>query len=315
VSAPLRVAIIGLGVISRFYAAALEDGTGVPGARLSAVCDLDPARLEPYRGRVACLDSAASLLARDDVDAVVVAVPNDLHLPVCRDALLAGKAVCVEKPLATRLEDGEALVALSERLGVPLFTAFHRRYNHNVAALARRLAHHRPPRHLTVRYLERIEEHAGPDGWYLEPSRCGGGCVADNGPNAFDLARLLFGGEVELAAAEVVRDGRGVDVRASIELLAGSGASALVELDWAYPGERKDVDVRVAGGRTLRADMLAGFDGFKRSLWHEYRAMLGDFDAACRRRRPDPDGGLAALRLVDAVYRGEEEEGHAETTR
>jgi predicted dehydrogenase len=308
--------MIGLGVISRFYGAALT-GESMPGARLTAVCDLDPARLAPYRGRAACLDSAPALLARDDVDAVVVALPNDLHLPVCHQALLAGKAVCVEKPLATRLADGEALVALSERLSVPLFTAFHRRYNDNLVELARRLAGGAgPARRATIRYLERIEEHAGHDRWYLEPSRCGGGCVADNGPNAFDLAAMLLGDGLELTAAEVVRDRRGVDVRAGIELRARTGARARVELDWAYPGERKDVAVRTAGGRTLRADMLAGFAGFKRSLWHEYRAVLRDFLAACRGHRRGPDGGLAALRLVDAVYRSESQEGpRAATTR
>jgi len=304
VSRELRTAIVGLGVISRFYAAALQDGAAVPGARLVAVCDPDPAALEPYRGSVACFESAAPLLASAEVDAVVVAVPNHLHFAVCRDALRAGRAVCVEKPLATRLEDGEALVELSGRAGVPLFTAFHRRYNANVLALAHKLGPGAPVRHVTIRYLERIQEHAGPDGWYLDPSRCGGGCVADNGPNAFDLARLLLG-EVELAGAEVVRDDRGVDVRARVGLLARSGARALVELDWAYAGERKDVTVELADGRRLTADMLAGFDGFKRSLWHEYQAILKDFKRIIHMGGPERSGsgsGIAALRLVHAVY-------------
>jgi hypothetical protein len=78
----------------------------------------------------------------------------------------------------------------------------------------------------------------------------------------------------------------------------------VVELDWAYPdGEAKDVTVWLDDGRSQRADMLAGFEGFKSSQSHEYRAILGDFER--RIRNGDPcayDDGLASLKLVHAIY-------------
>ncbi|MGH7644739.1 MAG: Gfo/Idh/MocA family protein, partial [Gemmatimonadales bacterium] len=178
----LRIGVIGLGVISRCYLAALQR---LPSVRLAAVCDIDDAALRPFHDQVPCHLDHHELLARTDLDAVVITVPNDAHTTVARDALEAGVAVCVEKPLATRLADGEALVERARTAGVCLFTAFHRRYNSAVQTLARLPA---PVESLTVRYQERIEEHIGSDRWYLDPARCGGGCVADNGPNAYDLA-------------------------------------------------------------------------------------------------------------------------------
>ncbi|WP_432016339.1 Gfo/Idh/MocA family protein [Streptomyces hydrogenans] len=304
---PLRLGIAGLGVISRFYVAAAER---MPEWEVAAVCDLREEALAPFRGRVACHTDHRAMLAAGPLDALVVAVPNHAHAEVCADALRAGVPVCVEKPLALDPADGRRLAALSRERGVPVLTAFHRRYNDRVLALLDRLpAPDAPVRveSVTVRYLERIEEHIGADTWYLDPARCGGGCVADNGPNAFDLVRLLLGETPsEVVAAEVVRDAAGTDRQAVVEL-AGPGGRGRVELDWSYPGEVKDVVVRLDDGTELSADMLDGRPGFKESLWHEYEGVLRD--VAALRELPDPsravEGGLAALELVAAVYAAE----------
>jgi predicted dehydrogenase len=297
VTAPLRVGVIGLGVISRFYLAALRDS---PAMRLAAVCDSDPARLaaHPVPGHT----DHRRLLRETRLDAVVVTVPNDVHMQVCADALDQGVAVCVEKPLVLDLAQGIALRKLAEHRDVPLFTAFHRRHTEAVARLRADCAGS-PIGEVTVRYLERIEEHAGADGWYLDMRRCGGGCVADNGPNAFDLVRLLLG-PAEVTSARITRDARGVDRQADLRLRAESGRARIL-LDWSFPGERKDIEVRMSDGRTLRADMLAGHTGFKGSLWHEYVGVLDAFERRIRGAR-ECDGGLAALRFVRDAYRLEE---------
>ncbi|MEV5831220.1 Gfo/Idh/MocA family oxidoreductase [Spirillospora sp. NPDC052242] len=291
---PLRVAVVGLGVISRFYLAALRDA---PDLRLVAVCDEDPRKA--FAHGVPGHTDHVRLLEEERPDALVVTVPNDVHHRICRDALEQDVAVCVEKPLALTAAEGADLEGLAERRDVPLFTAFHRRHNAAVERLARECAG-APVAEVTVRYLERIEEHAGDDGWYLDARRCGGGCVADNGPNAYDLVRLLLG-PAEAVSARIERDAAGTDRRADIALRAGP-ARVRVLLDWSYPGERKDVEVRLADGRVLRADMLDGHPGFKASLWHEYEGVLRAF-ARCVRGRSAYDGGLAALRFVEDAYR------------
>ncbi|GGN32736.1 putative dehydrogenase [Actinoplanes campanulatus] len=296
----LRVGVIGLGVISRFY---VEAFAGVPGIRLEAVCDLRPEVLDPFAGRARRYIDHRAMLAAGGIDAVVVNAPNDVHLEICRDVLNAGLPVCVEKPLALDVAGGRELSDLARARGLTLFTAFHRRYNDNVLRLRDGLPAGVPIAGLTVRYLEKIEEHAGTDSWYLDPGRCGGGCVADNGPNAYDLVRLFLG-EVSVEDVRVTRDGAGVDQQAVVELRSTGGVPARVELDWAYPGEIKDVTVRLADGTTAYADMLAGHSEFKSSLWHEYVAVLTDFAAAVRGGPSShrAEDGLAALRLVERTY-------------
>ncbi|MFD8597230.1 Gfo/Idh/MocA family protein [Kitasatospora sp. NPDC059646] len=302
----LRVGVIGLGVISRFYLAALER---VPGVRLAAVCDRDASVLPGFEGRVGCFTDHRAMLSAGGLDAVVVTVPNDLHLAICRDALRAGLPVCVEKPLALRASEGAELAALAAERRVPLFTAFHRRYNTAVRELCRALDGAAPVRSVTARYFELIEEHVGRDRWYLDPERCGGGCVADNGPNAYDLLRLLAG-PMAVDGAQVVRDGAGVDRQAVLELSGAGGVRGRIELDWSYPAELKDVTVELVDGSVLRADLLAGHDGFKQSLWHEYEGIVAGFAGllAGAGRGGDADrgpDGVDALRVVEAAYLAE----------
>lgn len=295
----LRVGVVGLGVISRFHLAAL---TSSPDWDLVAVCDLDPAKVAvPPPGAVGYTDHVR-MLAEAAPDAIVVTAPNDVHARICADALTAGVAVCAEKPLALDRAEGEVLAALARERGTPLFTAFHRRYSSGFASLRERIEG-QAVTEVTVRYLERIEEHAGDDTWYLDPARCGGGCVADNGPNAFDLVEALLG-PAEVAGARVGYDDAGVDRWADIALTAGgTGARGRVLLDWSYPGERKDVEVRTADGRVRTVDMLAGRPAFKESLWHEYEGVAADFARRVREGRVEDGAGVSALRLVGDVYR------------
>ena len=289
----MRLGIAGLGVISRFYLSALESS---PDFTLAAVCDRDPAALAGHR--MPGYRDHRELLAAGGLDAVVVTAPNDVHAIVCRDVLEAGLPVCVEKPLATTLADGHDLAGLAARRRVALFTAFHRRYNSNVLALRDQVGD-ATIESMTVRYLEQIEDHVGHDRWYLDAARCGGGCVADNGPNALDLVRLFLG-PVALRDVRIDRDDTGVDRQAVLAL-----DRATVELDWSFSGEVKDVEVRLADGSVLHADMLAGYREFKESLRHEYEGVLREFAQAVRSGAAWSDGGLAALSVVDEAYRRE----------
>lgn len=294
----MRIGVVGLGVIATFYLAAVER---LPSVRLVAVCDVDDAALTPHRERLACYADHRSLLAHPGLDAVVVTVPNDAHGPVCRDAINAGIPVCVEKPLCLSIEDGTELDQLAQQHGVALFTAFHRRYNAHLLSLVDSLAGAAPVESVRVRYLERIEEHIGADAWYLDPARCGGGCVADNGPNVFDIVRTLLG-DLTVEGAWIGWDATGVDRQAVVLLRGGSGAQARVELDWSYRGEAKDVEVHLADGSVHRADLLAGHPDFKGSLWHEYVGILAEFTRVVCGAGTGNDG-LAALTLVHATYR------------
>ncbi|MFJ8649217.1 Gfo/Idh/MocA family protein [Streptomyces sp. NPDC093546] len=120
----VRVGIIGLGnrggsMIDLFLA--------LPGVRVVAVCDPVRAKAERAAAKVVKAgqpspavytkgeDDYANLCARGDVDFVYVATPWDSHFEMAKAAMLAGKHVGVECPLAMRLDELWALVDLSER--------------------------------------------------------------------------------------------------------------------------------------------------------------------------------------------------------
>ena len=117
----VRVACVGLGY---WGPNVLRCFTQQAGCEVAACCDLDGARLAAV-GRaypqVALTRDSAEVLGRPDVDAVVVTTPAATHHRLAAAALEAGKDVFVEKPLATRLDEGEALVKLAERRGRILF--------------------------------------------------------------------------------------------------------------------------------------------------------------------------------------------------
>jgi predicted dehydrogenase len=93
----------------------------MPGIRPLAVCDLYDGYLARARERVgASLDVTKDyqkVLARKDVDAVVIATPDHLHQKMTLEALDAGKHVYIEKPLTWRIEEGAAIISAEKRSG------------------------------------------------------------------------------------------------------------------------------------------------------------------------------------------------------
>jgi predicted dehydrogenase len=108
----VRVGVIGCGYWGPHLVRNLHE---MPEAELIGVSDLRPERLDYVGSRypgVRLLSDHNELLATD-VDAVVVASPIHTHHAVARDALLAGKHVLVEKPLATNVMEAADLVTLA----------------------------------------------------------------------------------------------------------------------------------------------------------------------------------------------------------
>ncbi|MED7947743.1 Gfo/Idh/MocA family oxidoreductase [Streptomyces sp. BE20] len=121
-TAPFGVAFVGCGYVADLYAATLPNH---PSLRLTGVHDRDPARSAAFTAhhRVPGYRSLDALLADPAVDAVVNLTNPESHYEVTRAALLAGKHVYVEKPLATDLERARELVELATGRGLRLASA------------------------------------------------------------------------------------------------------------------------------------------------------------------------------------------------
>jgi L-arabinose 1- dehydrogenase len=301
----LRLGIVGLGLVARFYAAALNRiaNAELANTKLAAVCDIDSTRIERFRAEG--VDEYADyqqLLGAPQIDGVIIATPNYQHLPIARAALNVAKHVCCEKPLASCLADAQELASYSAAKQLTLFTAFHRRYNKNFLRFRSQLLDRSQIASVEANYLEAVQEHAGRDNWYLDPSQTGGGCIADNGPNVFDMLRVFLG-PLEVERAEVIRN-NSVDICAHVSLSSADGIPIDVRLDWAYQfGEKKDLKVVLRDGKTLLVDLLEGYTDFKQSLWHEYEGVLLDFVDEVNRGQCSAVAGCDAVRLVEAAYR------------
>jgi UDP-N-acetyl-2-amino-2-deoxyglucuronate dehydrogenase len=120
-------AVVGLGM----GADRARQVAATSGAKLVAVCDIDPARLDTVVAEQGCegTNDYYQLLRRDDVDVIYVMTPSGLHAKVAIDAARAGKHVITTKPIETTLEKADAMIAACDQAGVKLLVDFGNRYS------------------------------------------------------------------------------------------------------------------------------------------------------------------------------------------
>ena len=116
---------------------------GDPNVQVVAVCDVDRkireagvkraeaayaqrTRAGAFRGTVGCNDFRA-VMAREDIDAVVIATPDQWHAPLSVAAMESGKDVYVEKPMTLTIEEGRVMAQVAERYGRVLQVGSQRR--------------------------------------------------------------------------------------------------------------------------------------------------------------------------------------------
>jgi predicted dehydrogenase len=124
---PLRIGMIGYGFMAKAHSNAYRKvGHFFPELEhrpvLRAVAARDAAKVSAFAdvwGYESVETDWQRLVARDDIDAIDICVPNSLHKEIAIAAAKAGKWVLCEKPLAMDTTEGEAMVAAVERAGVP----------------------------------------------------------------------------------------------------------------------------------------------------------------------------------------------------
>ena len=128
-----QIAVVGCGQWGKNLVRNLAD-LGV----LRVMCDIDPNQLAPLRERlsgVKLTTSFSEILKDDDVAGIVIATPAGSHYALAKEALLAGKDVLVEKPLALKVAEGRDLVELAEKKRRILMVGHLLRYHPAVSKL------------------------------------------------------------------------------------------------------------------------------------------------------------------------------------
>jgi predicted dehydrogenase len=199
----LSIGIIGAGRVSRAHARSAQ---ALGRTRVGGVAELDPERRERFATEYGCpaFERYEELLARPDVDAVVVALPHWLHKQITIDALQAGKHVLLEKPMAMSVAECDAILAAERTAGRKLMVGHSQHYfpvNLTVKSLLASGGIGRIILATDTWYKPFFGRERRPP-WFLDAAK-GGGMWPMNGPHMIDRLRLLIGSDVVAVKADV----------------------------------------------------------------------------------------------------------------
>ena len=113
----MRIALLGTGFIADFHARALAQ---IPGVKLDAVCDADPAKAQNFARRwgvPVTYTSLEKMLRKNEPDAVHILLPPAMHAAAAVACLEAGTEVLIEKPMAASSAECREILAAAEHSG------------------------------------------------------------------------------------------------------------------------------------------------------------------------------------------------------
>jgi predicted dehydrogenase len=331
---PFNVGIVGAGTIGATHAQAISR---LDAARLVAVAE---PRQEPGQTLAATYGGAwhadvGELLARPDVDVVVLATPSGLHAEQAVLAARAGKHVVTEKPMATTLDDADRMIAACREAGVDLAVIFQTRFSRDALRLKRAVEHGLLGRPVlgsaTIPWHRTPEYYAASGGWRGTRALDGGGALMNQGIHTIDLLQWTLGPVARISAETATLTHRiEVEDTASAWVRFASGALAVIQgttaagRDWpvrleivgtegravlergvltVWEPNREIDDAELLDAADLKA--CAGWRSDEHfSVGHE-RQLRAIF-AALRAGEPPPVPGPEARRAVEiilAIYR------------
>jgi predicted dehydrogenase len=315
-TAPVRIAILGVGLIGRRHLAIAAEE---PDCKVVAAADMaESARsvVEAHGARF--YSDHRELLHREQLDGVIIATPNSAHARVGIDCAAAGLSMLVEKPLSDTLDSSRALLSAAENAGVSIAVGHHRRFDPTVEWTKSMVDGGDLGRLTALQFIWALRKH---DAYYDTRWRvsraAGGGPVLINLIHDIDLMRH-FGGEIVRVYAELGHGARGLEVEDAIAAtvrFASGAVGSLVSSDatpspWGWEqGSGENPDVPQSGRNCYRLLGTRGALALPRlGLYRHGAEVAGDWRAPIA-EESIPYAPRAALRnqLTNfcAVVRGE----------
>ena len=257
----VRIGLVGSQFISSVHFEALQR---VPAAEVVAVAsptECTCATFAQQRGIPNWTTDYRQLLDRDDIQMVVLGLPNDLHCEVTEAAAAAGKHVVVEKPMACNLAECDRMIAACDRAGVKLMYAEELCFAPKYVRL-KQLADEGALGNIFL--VKQSEKHHGPHAdWFWDARRSGGGVMLDMGCHGIEFARWMLGKPRIKSVycdlkTNVHRDKTQGDDTSILIIDFEGGATAYIEESWAKLGGMDDRAELHGTGGVAYADLLHG---------------------------------------------------------
>lgn len=233
-----------------------------PDTEIVAVWDelADRGRASAEKLNVPFYDDLSAMLARSDIDAVIVDAPTNIHREVMVAAAQAGKHIFTEKVVAATLADFNAILAAVDQAGVKLTVSLPRLYAGYTEAISSLLSEGALGSVTLVR--ARLSHNGGlpnansANGWlpahFYSKEQCQGGALIDLGCHPMYLTRLFLGVLPESVSATfgyVV--GREVEDNAVAILQGAGGAVGVVEAGFVNPCSPFTIEIHGTAGSLM----------------------------------------------------------------
>jgi len=237
----LRIGVVGVGVMGSNHARVLAE---LPGVKLVGVVDPDGKRREYVARALGCAAFGdLDALIRCGVDAITIAAPTHLHRDIALECASRGIHILVEKPIASTIEEGRAIVAAARRARVTLMAGHVERFNPAVETIKRAI---KDQDILSIAIIR-----VGP----FPPRMSNVGVVIDLAVHDIDLIRWFTDSEIveiqpQTSSAVAERE----DI-ALLQFRTASGVLAHINTNWLTPFKARNIHIATRD-KYLMADLL-----------------------------------------------------------
>jgi len=238
---PLRVGVVGVGVMGSNHARVLAD---LPDVTLAGIADPDRKQTQFVSGALGCraVANVDELIALG-VDAVTIAAPTHLHHDIALTCIRQGIHVLVEKPIASTPAEGREIIAAARKAGVTLMIGHVERFNPAVDTIKQAIA--------GEEILSIGITRVGP----FPPRMSNVGIVIDLAVHDIDLIRWFTDSDIvevqpQLSSAIAERE----DI-ALLQFRTASGVLAHINTNWLTPFKARSVTVATRG-KYVTGDLL-----------------------------------------------------------
>jgi predicted dehydrogenase len=300
----------------------------IPGVEMMGIADEEMERGRRFADEFGDhLYPSYEALLDDRPDGVLVCSENSRHRPLVEMAARAGVNVLCEKPLATNLEDAQAIIDLCRENGVTLMTAFPMRFSSPLMQVKERLDAGDLGRIYCLNTTNQGRMPINERRWFVDKELAGGGALMDHTVHLADIMRWFFDSEIVevYAVSNRVLHANTVNVETGglLMLTFGDGSFASVDASWSKP-----LNYPTWGGLTMELIGERGLtvvDAFSQNLsrytqepaaqdWLYWgsdanQAMIEDFVAVVREERPPKvtgEDGYKAVEIALAAYESAE---------